>query len=61
MYLSTYMMEDWRSMESLGFSNYEAERSGKVRKRSNQQVCFENKPKNYRYINLFLKPDIGRL
>jgi hypothetical protein len=52
-------MEDWRSLDHLGFSLYEAEISGVVRKRNNKCICFQMQAKDHKYINLNLKPDGG--
>ncbi|CAH6421696.1 HNH endonuclease [uncultured virus] len=52
-------MEDWRSLAHLGFSMYEAEKSGLVRKITNKQLCFHMKAKDHRYVNLNLKRDGG--
>lgn len=53
------MDSNWISLEHLGFSLYEAEKSGQVRKKSNKQLCFHMKAKDHRYINLNLKKDGG--
>lgn len=59
MRLYDQMTEDWKPLDHLGFSAYEADRSGKVRNRSNKKICFEMKAKDHRYINLNLKRDGG--
>jgi len=49
----------WVPLAHLGFSIYEAERSGVVRKIISKDLCFHMKAKDHRYINLNLKRDGG--